>query len=254
MAADPASTSPSPEALRREWAEVHGRFDSSAEELLRHDPDFFALMLDFTAHAWRRGPLEPKVKALILLAADSAVTHLDREGALADVRLARALGASPAEIVETLELTSTIGVHAALTAVPILLEELEAAGRPLDLEAPPTAKEAALKDRFVELRGYWNPFWDGILRLDPDFFSTYTELSGHRAAGGTLTPLTRELLCCAFDSSATHMFTAGLRQHIATALELGATAEELMEVFELVSGIGMLTFGAALPALGADSA
>jgi alkylhydroperoxidase/carboxymuconolactone decarboxylase family protein YurZ len=252
----PKSTSPtaSPEELRQAWIEVHGRFDSSAEELLRHDPAFFAHMLDFTAHAWRHGPLEPKVKALILLAADSAVTHLDHEGALANVRLARALGASPAEIVETLELTSTIGVHAALTAVPILLEELEAAGRPLDLEAPLSAEERALKERFVELRGYWNPFWDGILRLDPEFFSTYTELSGYRAAEGTLGPLTRELLCCAFDSSSTHMFTAGLRQHIATALELGATAEELMEVFELVSGIGMLTFGAALPALGADSA
>ena len=45
------------------------------------------------------------------------------------------------------------------------------------------------------------------------------------------------------------MFAVGLRQHIANALRYGATAEELMEVFELASGIGVESFALALPAL-----
>jgi alkylhydroperoxidase/carboxymuconolactone decarboxylase family protein YurZ len=45
------------------------------------------------------------------------------------------------------------------------------------------------------------------------------------------------------------MFAPGLRQHIANALGYGATAEELMEVFELASGIGVESFALALPAL-----
>jgi alkylhydroperoxidase/carboxymuconolactone decarboxylase family protein YurZ len=46
------------------------------------------------------------------------------------------------------------------------------------------------------------------------------------------------------------MFTVGLRQHIANAIRYGATAQELMEVFELASGIGVESFALALPALG----
>ena len=47
-------------ALREAWTEVHGPPNVAAEELLRLHPTYFARVLDFTAHAWRRGPLEPK--------------------------------------------------------------------------------------------------------------------------------------------------------------------------------------------------
>ena len=33
-----------------------------------------------------------------------------------------------------------------------------------------TDAQRQLRDDFVDRRGYWNPFWDGLLRLDPDFF------------------------------------------------------------------------------------
>jgi hypothetical protein len=38
------------------------------------------------------------------------------------------------------------------------------------------------------------------------------------------------------------------RQHVANAIGYGATAAELMEVFELASGIGVESFALALPA------
>jgi len=236
-------------ALRAAWTEVHGPPNAAAEQLLTLNPAYFARVLDFTAHAWRRGPLEPKVKALILLAVDSAASHLNGPGAADDVRRALALGASPAEVLETLELTSTMGIHAANTGVPILLEELAAAGRPLDLRAPRTERETQIKARFTEARGYWNAFWDGFLRLDAEFFAAYTEMSAHSWEHGALEPKVKELVYCAFDASATHMFVPGLRQHVANALRHGATAAELMEVFELASGIGVESFALALPAL-----
>ena len=134
-------------ALREGWTEVHGPPNAAAEELLRQNPSYFARVLDFTAHAWRRGPLEPKVKALILLAVDSAASHLHGPGAADDVRRALALGATPAEVLETLELTSTMGIHAANTGVPILLEELAAAGRPVDMDAGADRAPAADQGR-----------------------------------------------------------------------------------------------------------
>ena len=90
------------DALREAWAKVHGPPNAAAEELLRLNPSYFARVLDFTAHAWRRGPLPPKVKALVLLAVDSAASHLNGPGAADDVRRALALGATPAEVLETL--------------------------------------------------------------------------------------------------------------------------------------------------------
>jgi alkylhydroperoxidase/carboxymuconolactone decarboxylase family protein YurZ len=236
-------------ALREAWAEVHGPPNAAAEELLRQNPGYFARVLDFTAHPWRHGPLEPKMKALILLAVDSAASHLNAPGAGDDVRRALALGATPAEVLETLELTSTMGIHAANTGVPILLEELAVAGQPVDMDAPLTERQEEIKAEFTAKRGYWNEFWDGFLRLDAEFFATYTAMSSHSWEHGTLEPKVKEFMYCAFDCSATHMFAPGLRQHVANAIRYGATSAELMEVFELASGIGVESFALALPAL-----
>ena len=139
-------------ALREGWTEVHGPLNAAAEELLRQNPGYFSRVLDFTAHAWRHGPLEPKVKALVLLAVDSAACHLNGPGAADDVRRALAVGATPAEVLETLELTSTMGIHAANTGVPILLEELAAAGRPVDMELALTERQQQIKAEFTAKR------------------------------------------------------------------------------------------------------
>jgi alkylhydroperoxidase/carboxymuconolactone decarboxylase family protein YurZ len=206
-------TTPDSDALREEWTKVHGPPNAAAEELLRLNPGYFARVLDFTAHAWRRGPLEPKIKALVLLTVDSAASHLNGPG------------------------------------VPILLEELAAAGRPVDMDAPLTERQEEIKAEFTAKRGYWNEFWEGFLRLDAEFFATYTAMSSHSWEHGTLEPKVKEFVYCAFDASATHMFAPGLRQHIANAIRYGATPEELMEVFELASGIGVESFALALPTL-----
>jgi alkylhydroperoxidase/carboxymuconolactone decarboxylase family protein YurZ len=235
--------------LREAWTEVHGPPNDAAQQLLAQHPGYFARVLDFTAHPWRRGPLPPKVKALILLAVDSAASHLNGPGTADDVRRALALGATPAEVLETLELTSTMGIHAANTGVPILLEELATAGQPVDLQAPLSERQEEIKAQFTAKRGYWNDFWDGFLRLDAEFFAAYTEMSAHPWENGVLEPKVKEFIYCAFDASATHMFAVGLRQHIANAIRYGASAEELMEVFELASGIGVESFALALPAL-----
>ena len=213
------------------------------------DPDFLELAERFTGHPWRHGVLEPKVKALLLLAVDAAATHRNAAGVREDVELALRHGATPQEIVEVLELTSTLGIHACNCGVPILLEELEAAGQGVDLDAPLTARQEEIKADFTAKRGYWNDFWNGLLHLDAEFFAAYTAFSSNAWERGTLEPKVRELVYTAFDASATHMFEPGLRQHIRNAIGYGATAAEIMEVIELASGIGVEAFALALPAL-----
>ena len=48
------STTADTDALREAWTEVHGPPNAAAEDLLRQNPGYFARVLDFTAHAWRR--------------------------------------------------------------------------------------------------------------------------------------------------------------------------------------------------------
>ena len=134
---------------------------------------------------------------------------------------------------EVLELTSTLGIHACNTGVPILMEELEAAGLLPSREL--SERQERIKADFERHRGYWNSFWDDVLVLDPDFFEAYTEFSSVPWKSGPLEPKVKELIYTAFDVAATHMFEPGLRVHIRNALGYGATREEIMEVFELVS-------------------
>jgi alkylhydroperoxidase/carboxymuconolactone decarboxylase family protein YurZ len=234
--------------LRERWTAAHGAWNDDWSEFVAVDPGFFDRYVELAAHPWRHGPLEPKVKALVQLSVDAAVTHLYGPGVRHHIGRALALGATPAEIVETLELTSTMGIHACNVGVPILLEELEAAGQPLE-RRPLTEREEEIKALFTAKRGYWNDFWDGILRLDPEFFAAYTSFSAYSWEHGVLEPKVKELIYTAFDVSATHMFAPGLRQHIRNALRLGATREEIMEVFELASGIGAKAFAVGAPAL-----
>jgi alkylhydroperoxidase/carboxymuconolactone decarboxylase family protein YurZ len=213
------------------------------------DPELLERADRFTGHPWRNGVLEPRIKALLLLSVDAAATHRNASGVREDIELALRHGATPAEIMEVLELTSTLGIHACNCGVPILLEELEAAGQGIDLDAPLTARQEEIKADFTARRGYWNDFWNGLLRLDAEFFAAYTDFSAHAWERGTLEPKVRELVYTAFDASATHMFEPGLRQHIRNAIAYGATKEEIMEVLELASGAGLGAFALGAPAL-----
>lgn len=233
--------------LRDEFIDARGFWNESLGRLLDLDPDFFAAYAELTGVPWRQGPLDPKVKHLVLLAMDAAATHMYAPGCREHIRNALAVGATAEELMEVLELTSTLGIHACNTGVPILMEQLEAAGMLPSREL--SERQLAIKAEFERNRGYWNSFWDDVLVLDPDFFEAYTQFSSVPWKHGPLEPKVKELIYTAFDVAATHMFEPGLRVHIRNALGYGATREEIMEVFELVSGLGAQACDLGIPIL-----
>ena len=87
------------------------------------------------------------------------------------------------------------------------------------------------------------------LLLDAEFFAAYTEFSSVPWLSGTLEPKVKELIYTAFDVSATHLYVSGLRQHIRNALDYGATREEVLEVIELASVIGIHSCTVGVPIL-----
>jgi alkylhydroperoxidase/carboxymuconolactone decarboxylase family protein YurZ len=232
--------------LRDAFIDARGYWSPVFEGILELDPDFLQAYIEFSSVPWRSGPLEPKVKELIYITVDVAATHLYEPGVRSHIRAALSHGATAAEIMEVIELSSTLGIHAAVVGVPILVEELEAAGQPLDRQV--TERQEEIKARFVDNRGYWNAFWDDTLALDPDFFDAYVEFSSVPWRSGPLEPKVKEFVYTAFDVAATHLFAPGLRQHIRNALAYGATAPEIMEVIEIASVIGIhaATFGAPI--------
>jgi alkylhydroperoxidase/carboxymuconolactone decarboxylase family protein YurZ len=95
------------------------------ERFRAFDPDFLEAYLAFRAVPQTRGPLEQKYKELILIAVNAATTHLYAPGVRRHIQNALSAGATAEEILETIQLTSVIGIHACNLALPILAEELE---------------------------------------------------------------------------------------------------------------------------------
>lgn len=233
--------------LRDAFIDARGFWAPFLDSLLEQDEAFFEAYTQFSSVPWRSGPLDPKIKEFVYIAVDAAATHLYVPGIRAHVRRAIELGATAAEIMEVLELTSTLGIHACNIGVPILVEELEAAGQAISQEL--SERQLALKQDFEQKRGYWHQFWNEVLLLDPDFFESYIHFSSVPWVSGVLEPKVKELIYTAFDVSATHLYEPGLRLHIKNAIGYGATREEILEVMELASVIGIHSCMLGVPIL-----
>lgn len=233
--------------LREEFVDSRGYWNEFWDSLLAADEEFFEAYLELSSVPWRSGQLDPMVKELVQIAVDAAATHLYEPGIREHTRRAIELGASAAEIMEVLELTATLGIHACNIGVPILVEELEAAGQPIERGLDDRRRE--VKAAFEGKRGYWHPFWDDILQLDPEFLDTYTRFSSVPWESGPLSPKVKELIYTAFDVAATHLYVKGLRAHIRNAIGYGATREEILEVIELASLIGVHSCAVGFPIL-----
>ncbi|MBX9812728.1 MAG: carboxymuconolactone decarboxylase family protein [Burkholderiales bacterium] len=87
------------------------------------DPDFVEAYLNFRSSPRRRGPLTPKVRELIMIAINASTTHLYAPGLRRHIQNALREGATRAEVLEAIQLTTVLGIHACNLGVPILAEE-----------------------------------------------------------------------------------------------------------------------------------
>src|SRR6185503_11075669 len=118
--------------LRDDFIESRGYWSPFWDSLLDADEGFFEAYTNFSSVPWRSGVLDPKIKEFVYIAVDAAATHLFVPGIRQHIKQAIAYGATATEIMEVLELTATLGIHACNIGVPILVEELAAAGQPID--------------------------------------------------------------------------------------------------------------------------
>lgn len=84
----------------------------------------------------------------------------------------------------------------------------------------------------MKAAGLFNPAWDVIYALDPQWLEEFIAM-GADLYRGVLPAKLFELVAIAVDASSTHLYTPGIRRHIQGALAHGATIDEIMEVLKL---------------------
>ncbi|HWL03085.1 MAG TPA: carboxymuconolactone decarboxylase family protein [Microbacteriaceae bacterium] len=223
-----------------------GGWNAIWEGELRERPEYLEAIARLHAAPERISALTPRIRALIRLALDAAVSHLNADGMERGIREALDAGASVQEVFETLMVSATIGVHG--MNADVLAEVLAERGHPA-MSAPLTPAQVGIRDEYTRVRGYWRDFLDDTLRLAPDFLESYLAFSGAPWRLGVLEPKVRELIYIAFDTSPTHMHLTGLRLHINQALDHGAAPEEIVEVMALAGSMGLQSLEVGVPIL-----
>ena len=255
MSADPvpAALTPRQEEVKARFIDVRGTWSEAWEAVVRLDPDFLEAYLRFSAVPWRHGPLPAKVKELIYIAIDANATHMYLPGVRQHIKAALDHGATGAEIMEVLELTATLGIHAMNVGMPVLAEVLSELGR-RPTPAALTPRQREIKEEFTRVRGYWHSSWDDTLRFAPELLAAYLEFSGVPWRGGSLEPKVKEFIYIAFDVAATHLYRTGLKIHVANALGYGATPEKITEVMEIAAVLGVHAVTTSAPLLAEELA
>ncbi|KAG9571395.1 hypothetical protein KCU71_g205, partial [Aureobasidium melanogenum] len=241
--------------LRSLFEAQRGVWTEEWESLAALSPEYLESYLKLQAASQNRQRLPPKIQELCYIAVAASVTHIHLPAVRAHVQAALALGATGAEIMEVIGLTYLLGVHTVTLGFPILAELMEE----LDLKLESAAsgekgtslddERSRIKDEFVARRGFWPPTFDILLELDPQFFEQYADFSSFSSRTGVLEPKYREVVICAFDAATTHLYGRGTKIHMRNALKLGATPEEIIEMLEITSLMGIDGVTHSAPAL-----
>lgn len=235
--------------LKENFVKERGYWNDFWDGLLALDPEFFECYLNFSVVPWKNGTLEPKIKEFMYIAIDASTTHLYEPGLRIHLENALKYGATKDEIMEVYQLTSVLGMHTITMGVPALIDEMNNAGLGDQIDRSYSERQLEIKEEFVKHRGYWSDFWDDLLALDPEFLSIYQKFSSLPWERGHLEPKVKEFIYIAIDVATTHLYEPGLRIHIKNALKYGATVQEIMEVYQLVSVLGMHTCTMGVPVL-----
>jgi alkylhydroperoxidase/carboxymuconolactone decarboxylase family protein YurZ len=226
------------------YIENRGFWHESLDPFLEMGADLFESYLRYSAIPWRRGHLEPKVKEFVYIALDAVTTHLYEPGLRLHIQNALRYGATPDEIRGVLALIGIVGVHSFTSALPILAEEAGLTVEGTELDEEQRQRLEAGKSRM----GYWHPALRHLLILDPESFEALADLNSVSAQNPILAPRVKAFILLAADASTTRIYEPAVRAHIRTALDMGASVKELIEVLQLVSVVGLhsCTFGARI--------
>jgi alkylhydroperoxidase/carboxymuconolactone decarboxylase family protein YurZ len=101
----------------------------------------------------------------------------------------------------------------------------------------------------MKASGDWNSAWDEAAALDSEWMEDFLKMGTSAWTKNVLDAKTLEFIAIAVDASCTHMYAPGTRRHIAKALDLGATPQEIMSVLQAVAVLGIHSVAMGSPML-----
>ncbi|WP_082690575.1 carboxymuconolactone decarboxylase family protein [Mycobacterium sp. M26] len=195
-----------------------------------------------SVHPWSAAVLGTRFAELICVALNAAPTTLDPEATRRHIRAALDAGATRDDIVFVTKCASVVSVHALSVAAPELLAEAGPAHN--QAEQVPTPWCDAMHNN-----GQWNAAWDPFLELDAEWTELFMAVGIDIYSTDLFSPKEIELLSIALDASVNHLYAPGIRRHIRTALDLGASTAEIAAVLQLCVSQGMQSCNVAIPIL-----
>lgn len=213
------------ESVKQHFIEARGAWKWSAmwDTILELDPEIVDAYADYSSVAEKRQILDVKMRKLICVAIDSVTGCLNAGGLKNHMKHSLQLGIGVLEILATLEIASMVGVCSYSLGMPLLYEACRSRGihlAAIELDE----RQRALKQDYMEKHdGYWTEEKENILRLDPDYFETFTRFEHIPELSDVLTAKERELLYVAVHAAPVTLHREELRYHIGRALDCGAT-------------------------------
>ncbi len=273
------------QAFKRAYIEARGYWAPFNEGLLEHSPEWLEAYLAYSSTPARVGPLSARMRELIYVAVDGSTTHLFQAGLEIHVRIALDAGCTPGELIEVLQIATMQGLDSVELGLTVLQEELNSSRHPYlrhsresgSPSSEPSVDAAAQQSRTVpqdcaadassesrqapemdsRFRGNDEdygakaaPAWRTLmLQLSPDWIAALDSLLATADRTSKLTAQERALIRLALAASPTHLNARAVRTEVRAALNLGATPEEIAQVFQLVAHLGLHACSEGVPAV-----
>lgn len=236
--------------LARSLAEALGYDHPSFTAIAEMDAPLARQFVTMAQTVRATSPFTAGETALINLALNAAVVHLNADGVRAAIRAALDHGATAGEIREVLQLTSVLGIHGTIPGV-LILAEAEGGQAAIEAKADPErrARAAAAAAAFTAKRGGMSPAWVTNTWFVPELVTAYAGFSGVPWQTAHLSPKFKELVYVAIDLMPQHTHLEGTRVHIAKARGHGASDSEILAILQLLALFGIQTQMLALPIL-----
>lgn len=223
------------------------KWNDTWEAILGMNEDIIGAYSKLSSTPHKKGHLSMKMVTLIYIAIDASITHLYTPGMNTHITHGiKDLGITKEEVMETLAITTTIGAGTFTDCYPMFVKALLEKGVPAEGDGERTA---GLRQRGEKELGYWDENLEQVAKLDPEMMEAYLDYLKAALSKNVLSPKDRELLSIAIHAAPTTRNREGVYRHVKRALDLGASKEEIAEVFDLVACNGIHTITVGVPVL-----
>ena len=219
------------------------------DDILLYDHKLISGYADYSSLPFERGALSPVMCELVAIVIDSSITHLHQAGLRNHIGHAMEVGATEGEVLEALSIACTMGSRVFTEGFKVYAEELKARGM-YNVSDELTEEQLAVKELYqYDGYDYWDEGHNEALKLDPLGMKTFADYNRAPLTNGCLSQKDKELLWLALFASPTTVYVPGIKEHLKKAMDLGATHEEIISVFELISVIGVHSLTVGTPIL-----